>query len=524
MPQPSAQAGRAYLHPSLFAQAAILLCAIVLGTLAYTWCVRDAYNGLYQAYHEDEGGAGNVVTQTLAEDPFIERSWVQGGAAATEEGQRRVLLRTLQLLGLVGVDETLEDLDQPGFDRLHAIFFQQGGAPDFLLNGRSVELVVHLAQSMPGAQAAPHGMAPSDVREQTGQTLAAVLADQPGALSEYRNLLEATTPKELSADSFAYLNRPVAFFRAFRLSGGQPLPETEALNLLFTQTRVTDCYDPLRGARKDTASAQRCPLTVEEYRFLAAFAGQLVNRLHAAPAIKNARKGIALWQGVVQLGLLVCFFWLCGLLGARHFLRRRYAREADRLNAALRLKTITPEQVQRFDVAEKLFKEVNPKKDGLVHRLLSTCYQHLQTSGSSANEESLENVCLHIRAREAGSRWILQWLAGALPALGFIGTVYGIADALKNADSMVRAQTVDAQAAAITGVAGSLGVAFTTTLLALVMGLITSLISDHQAFRERLLVNGLEETLMPLIDPATTYDPQDEEKDVETQTAAGGQG
>ena len=109
-----------------------------------------------------------------------------------------------------------------------------------------------------------------------------------------------------------------------------------------------------------------------------------------------------------------------------------------------------------------------------------------------------------VRARNRDSRWLLRFLAGAVPALGFIGTVLGISDGLAGADDIVTAATPAGQSAAVSEVAGRLGVAFTTTLVALVTGLLIDLLSrwqqvnEERALRRRFAREAVEGLGKPL--------------------------
>lgn len=91
--------------------------------------------------------------------------------------------------------------------------------------------------------------------------------------------------------------------------------------------------------------------------------------------------------------------------------------------------------------------------------------------------------------RLASSRWPIRIAVALLPALGFIGTVRGIMLALSGADAIVWAETVNQRSAAISGLSGDLGLAFATTLLALLFGaLLTILVAIEMALGERLLI------------------------------------
>lgn len=70
---------------------------------------------------------------------------------------------------------------------------------------------------------------------------------------------------------------------------------------------------------------------------------------------------------------------------------------------------------------------------------------------------------------------IYKWIYIALPSLGFIGTKRGLSKALSGADSIVRANTEVNQSLAISDVSDTMGIAFTSTLVGLVLLMILML-------------------------------------------------
>lgn len=64
---------------------------------------------------------------------------------------------------------------------------------------------------------------------------------------------------------------------------------------------------------------------------------------------------------------------------------------------------------------------------------------------------------------------LYQWIQIALPSLGFIGTKRGLSEALSRADSIVRAGSPVNQSLAVSHVSETMGVAFTSTLVGLVL-------------------------------------------------------
>lgn len=70
----------------------------------------------------------------------------------------------------------------------------------------------------------------------------------------------------------------------------------------------------------------------------------------------------------------------------------------------------------------------------------------------------------------------INWLIATLPAVGFIGTLRGLSNALGEADTIVRAGSQVLASMAIADVTDMLKVAFTTTLIALLLGILLELI------------------------------------------------
>ena len=77
---------------------------------------------------------------------------------------------------------------------------------------------------------------------------------------------------------------------------------------------------------------------------------------------------------------------------------------------------------------------------------------------------------------------MLRYLIWAIPSLGFVGTVRGIGQALSNADK--------ALAGDISGMSQSLGVAFNSTFVALLISLVLMLVLHLlQKLEDNLLIN-----------------------------------
>ena len=78
---------------------------------------------------------------------------------------------------------------------------------------------------------------------------------------------------------------------------------------------------------------------------------------------------------------------------------------------------------------------------------------------------------------------MVRYIAWAIPSIGFIGTVRGIGEALSQAHKAV--------AGDIVGVTASLGVAFNSTFIALVISIIVVfLLHQLQLLQERLVLDS----------------------------------
>ena len=103
-----------------------------------------------------------------------------------------------------------------------------------------------------------------------------------------------------------------------------------------------------------------------------------------------------------------------------------------------------------------------------VPRLIERCVLGFNISHSADQTNSLLNSSLELYLHEIDLRYnIIRYITWLIPSLGFIGTVIGIMLALNYAGDRANIQSADM----LYQVTERLGVAFSTTLLALVMAL-----------------------------------------------------
>lgn len=139
----------------------------------------------------------------------------------------------------------------------------------------------------------------------------------------------------------------------------------------------------------------------------------------------------------------------------------------------------------------------HPFRDRLVIRMLRAVYEafvmaSIQPQGARERgslydvlDKTTQNRLKQLESKMAS----ILYLAWALPSLGFIGTVLGIGDALLNAGDMLTPNT-DLQKDAIQTITLSLGTAFDTTLVALLLSLVLMLmIYLFRMWEERVVLD-----------------------------------
>ncbi len=119
----------------------------------------------------------------------------------------------------------------------------------------------------------------------------------------------------------------------------------------------------------------------------------------------------------------------------------------------------------------------------LLPRTLTTALQRFAATGNIQDvSTSVREISESEAERLESELSIIRYIAWAIPSIGFIGTVRGIGDALGQAHKAVEGD--------ITGVTQSLGVAFNSTFIALVISIVLMFfIYQLQLMQERLVLD-----------------------------------
>lgn len=120
----------------------------------------------------------------------------------------------------------------------------------------------------------------------------------------------------------------------------------------------------------------------------------------------------------------------------------------------------------------------------LLPRALMTAVERFAaTQDVQAVSTAARDICDSEGDRMESELSIIRYIAWAIPSVGFIGTVRGIGDALGQAHRAVEGD--------ITGVTASLGVAFNSTFIALVISIVLMFfIHQLQLMQERLVLDS----------------------------------
>lgn len=179
----------------------------------------------------------------------------------------------------------------------------------------------------------------------------------------------------------------------------------------------------------------------------------------------------------------VLMLWAFAILGykGREAYRQQKLLEQDLLQLPGSL-PIGPEDTR--DIAKRITALPAHLHDWFLPRALLTAIERF---GATRNVQDVSTAARAICESE-GERMetelsIIRYIAWAIPSVGFIGTVRGIGDALGQAHRAVEGD--------ITGVTSSLGVAFNSTFIALVISIVLMFfVHQVQLMQERLVLDS----------------------------------
>lgn len=187
-------------------------------------------------------------------------------------------------------------------------------------------------------------------------------------------------------------------------------------------------------------------------------------RLKADPEYVPERSFFLVINAVEQEVEIIHFIWALLILGYKAVLVRRERKllERELIHVPEGIKVL-PEDAK--DYARQLEALPAEDKSSLVVRALQRTLDRFSATRSIRDSaETSKAVCDSEADRLDSGLAMIRYIAWAIPAIGFIGTVRHIGDALLQAHKAVTGD--------ITGVTSGLGIAFNATFVALMLTLI----------------------------------------------------
>jgi biopolymer transport protein ExbB/TolQ len=214
-----------------------------------------------------------------------------------------------------------------------------------------------------------------------------------------------------------------------------------------------------------------------------AFLEQEAANVAANPEYVQQRSFYVVIKDYEQETCFVLMFWAFAILGFKG--RVTWSQQKLLDQDLLRLPgdmPIGPEDTR--DLVTRLRDLPDAMQEYLLPRALLTAVERF---GATRNVQDVSNaardICESEGERMESELSIIRYIAWAIPSVGFIGTVRGIGDALGQAHRAVEGD--------ITGVTSSLGVAFNSTFIALVISIVLMFfIHQLQLMQERLVLDS----------------------------------
>jgi len=213
-----------------------------------------------------------------------------------------------------------------------------------------------------------------------------------------------------------------------------------------------------------------------------AFLEQQAEAVAADPDYVTERSLYVLIRDFEQEACFILMLWAFAIMGykavATH--RQRLLLEQDLIgldDSERILPEDTPALARRVRALPEAVQRL------LLPRCIAAALQRFSATGNIQDvSTATRDICDSESERLESELSIIRYIAWAIPSIGFIGTVRGIGDALGQAHRAVEGD--------ITGVTQSLGVAFNSTFIALVISIVVMFfVHQLQLMQERLVLD-----------------------------------
>ncbi len=201
------------------------------------------------------------------------------------------------------------------------------------------------------------------------------------------------------------------------------------------------------------------------------------------PDYVRERSTWVLIKDLEQESCFILMFWALAIMGykARETIRERALLDADLVSIGEGMR-ILPEDTREFSRQVQALPEDHRRM--LLPRALMNALRRFNSTRNIQDVSSSTNTVFESEADRLESELsMIRYISWAIPSIGFIGTVRGIGEALAQADKAVQGD--------IAGVTQSLGVAFNSTFIALLISIfLMFLVYQLQLLQERLVFDS----------------------------------
>ncbi|NQZ87866.1 MAG: MotA/TolQ/ExbB proton channel family protein [Saccharospirillaceae bacterium] len=209
---------------------------------------------------------------------------------------------------------------------------------------------------------------------------------------------------------------------------------------------------------------------------------QQADQMIAGSEVTGQRSIYVVLKDYEQETCFILMFWVLMIMGYKAKLSLQEKRMLA--HAMLDVKegaSIYPEDA--YNLCQPLKNLAEEERQMLAPRTLLIALQRFAaTSNIAAVASAIKDICESEADRLDSELAMIRYIAWAIPSIGFIGTVRGIGEALGQAHQAVEGNII--------GVTNSLGVAFNSTFIALVISIFIMFFSHQlQLLQERLVQN-----------------------------------
>lgn len=213
-----------------------------------------------------------------------------------------------------------------------------------------------------------------------------------------------------------------------------------------------------------------------------AIMAQQVILQEADPNYIQERSLYVVMRDFEQETCIILMLWALSIIGLKVWRNRKESNLLERslLNLDEGI-SILPEDARNY--ARPVQALPPAEREYLLPRALISALQRFNTTRSIQDVSNVvKDVCNTEAERLESELSIVRYIAWAIPSIGFLGTVRGIGEALGQAQSAVTGD--------ILGVTTSLGVAFNSTFIALVVSIIIMFVLYQlQLLQDRLVLD-----------------------------------